>query len=119
MDLTLEDAADYLIVRIEGEWTADTMREAIKDTAKAARQRGFRLILADCRRLHAPKTEFSRFEAGQDVARYLARDFKVAVLYPKDFINQFAEDVAVNRGASMGVFSDLDEALSWLKERRR
>jgi hypothetical protein len=119
MNIVFEDATDYLIVRVEGEWTTDTMHEAIKNTAKEARKRGFQHIFADCRKLHAPETALLRFKAGQDVAQHFAHDLKLAVLYPKDLINKLAENVAVSWGAFMAVFFDLDEALSWLKEGER
>ena len=86
------------------------MGKAIKDTTKTARQYGLQHIFADCRRLNAHGKDLLRFEAGQDVAQHFAHDLKLAVLFPKDLINKLAENIAVNWGAFMAVFFDLDLA---------
>ena len=105
--LSFEEADNYLVARAEGEWTSSTLRQAIRDTANMANERGFTRVLADTRDLAAPKTEFSRFLAGEDASKYFGPFIKVAVVYPM-------ETVAVNRSANVAVFSDIDEALSWL-----
>ncbi|MBN2390526.1 MAG: STAS/SEC14 domain-containing protein [Anaerolineae bacterium] len=116
MDFSVEDADGYLMVRVQGEWTADEFGQVMREAANIAQQRGFTRILGDARELAAPKTEFARFQAGQQAVKYFGFDFKVAVVYAEEFINKFAENVAVNRGVNLRIYSSLDEAVSWLKQ---
>jgi hypothetical protein len=37
-----------------------------------------------------------------------------AIVYRKEEINRFAENVGANRGLNALMFSDMDEALKWL-----
>ena len=116
MDMSFEDADGYLIVRIQGEWTSDTLGQAIQDTANLAKQRGLTRILADLHELAAPSTEFTRFQVGQQAVKYFGFHLKVAVVYTEEFTNKFAENIAVNRGVNLRIFFNLDEAVSWLKQ---
>jgi len=113
LNLSFEESDGHLIVRVSGEWIPDSVKLGIKDVAHAAQQRGFTRVLVDAQNLSAPQTGFYRFLAGEEAARRW-RGLKVAILYPEELINKFAEDTAVNRGAVVMVLSDLDDALRWL-----
>jgi hypothetical protein len=55
-----------------------------------------------------------RFFIGEKIANELRFKVKLAVVWPKEHINRFAETVAVNRGGSMIVVDTIDAAHNWL-----
>jgi len=116
MKLTIcfEDADDYLLARVEGRWTPDSVSQGIQEMVKKARDGGHSRVLLDLRKLSAPPTDFARFRAGEQIAEMSRGILKIAAVYPEELINKFAEDTAVNRGAQFTVVADFDEAVQWL-----
>jgi hypothetical protein len=55
-----------------------------------------------------------RFFIAENIANLLRARVKLAVVWPKQHINRFAETVAVNRGSSMIVVDTIDAAHRWL-----
>lgn len=55
-----------------------------------------------------------RFFMGEAIASLLRGKVKLAIVWPKEHINKFAETVAVNRGTSMKVVDTIDAAHEWL-----
>jgi hypothetical protein len=108
-----EQADGYLLVRVQGEWTTDNIKQAIEAVSAEILNIGYTRLLVDARQLSAPRQEYDRFLAGVHIANDL-RGIDIAVLYPAELINKFVEDVASNRGARLLVVSELDEALEWL-----
>jgi hypothetical protein len=49
LDVFFEDADGYLLVRVAGEWIADTLRQKLRDIADEAVKRGYTRILMDAR----------------------------------------------------------------------
>jgi hypothetical protein len=107
----------HLDVICEGAWESGAVTEMLISIKEHATQTSHNLILLNCFKVSAPIYEFDRFLAGKDVAEILGHRFKLAVLYPKNLINKFAENVAVNRGARFFVSFDEDEALEWLHQK--
>jgi len=111
------EEAEYLLVELSGEWdnTQDGV-EAILLISERAKDRGDRRILLDRRNLSEPKTQIARYEAGVTIAKVFCPPFRIAVVLPHDELTTFGENVAVNRGATAEVFSDMGEAKRWLLE---
>ena len=113
LKLLFEEKDTHLLVVVSGQWLRDSIKQAISEVGDSARQRGFSKILIDARNLSAPKSDFERFLAGEEIALQW-RGLKAAFLYPEERIKKFTENTAVNRGAVIIVLSDMDEALKWL-----
>ncbi|MGK7885992.1 MAG: hypothetical protein AB4057_15385 [Crocosphaera sp.] len=114
MKIKFDEEQGYLAVICEGIWDPVVVKELLVSIREQGIKKSKKLILLDWFNVSLPEREFYRFLAGEDVANILHYDFKLAVLYPKNFINKFAENVAVNRGANVFVCSNKNEALEWL-----
>lgn len=114
LHVSFKDAEEYLIARFEGKWPVDSVRDKVGDIAIEAEERGHTHILLDGRTVLAPITDFRRFLIGEEIAHAFRGQFKVAAVYSPELINKFAENTAVNRGASFIVLPTFDEAVSWL-----
>ena len=111
------EEAEYLLVEVSGGvWTTQEIKEVILSISERAKERGYKRILVDRRNLSNPKTELSRFEGAQTIAKLFPYPFRFAVVYPHEKITRFGEDVAVNRLATAKAFTDIGEAKQWLLE---
>jgi len=109
------DEAEYLLVELSGEW--DDTHEGVEINhlvSERAKDRGNKLILVDRRNLSEPITQNARYAAGETIAKLFGPPFRIAFVLPHDEMTTFGEDVAVNRGATVRVFSDMEEAKRWL-----
>ena len=55
-----------------------------------------------------------RFYMGEKIAKVLGSKIKIAVVGPKEQINKFGENVAVNRGGRLFVAESFETARHWL-----
>ena len=109
------DEAEYLLVELSGEW--DNTHEGVEVihlVSEHAKNRGDKRILVDRRNLSEPITQNSRYEAGVTIAKLFRPPFRIAFVLPHGEMTRFGEDVAVNRGATAEVFSDMEDAKRWL-----
>jgi hypothetical protein len=80
-------------------------------------------ILVDINRVTGNVLFFDRFQFAEALAQYkaehgLSKVSKIALVGKEPLIdkNRFGETVAVNRGVNIKVFTDLNAALTWIKE---
>lgn len=111
---TFAGDAGFLRVTCRGAFPSATYRQMIAGTLAEADAGGYTRVLIDGRGLSAPAGEMDRFHVGVAIAEAFGSRIRVAVLFPAPFINKFAENAAVNRGADMLVVADEDVALRWL-----
>ena len=111
-----QEFEDYLRVTPRLGFEADAIKEALIQVRERASSAGLTRILVDARPIKPPESEFERYLVGKLISEHLGQPFRVAVLYPPEWINKFMEDTAVGRGASLLVCSDESEALQWLRE---
>ena len=115
-DFQLED--DLLSVRLSGKFpnerlhTSDNAFQPLIDEC-ARRQRKKALIDATTLQVRLDTMELLR--AGTDAARLARFDLRIAVIARRDMLDSLFEDVAVNRGGNVRVFTDSDIARAWLK----
>jgi hypothetical protein len=105
---------EYVRITAEPPWTTGNALAIIERAKEEARRIDIQRILFDVRRWERPATEMVRYDTGVHLAKLLASPYRVAALGQKEHVNYFAEDVAVNRGASFRVFTDEMSALEWL-----
>jgi hypothetical protein len=111
---------ELLHVSAVGTRTFKTVISIIKDILQASAQHGTPKVLVDVRALEGrlsiadafniPSSEFPKIR-DQSILR------KGAIVDLKEFEQgyKFFENVAVNRGFNIRIFSDIDEAIAWLK----
>ena len=123
MDASYQVRDNYLYVQATGEFTPDSTRLILSKLVKKASDHSFNAILGDITRvtgLEAEQTSMATlFDMGVEVAQFIPRDFKLAVLVTWEQLRdiQFGEDVMINRGATVKMTTHLDEALRWLHSR--
>jgi hypothetical protein len=72
--------------------------------------------LIDARDLQVNMDTLEMFQAGEDVVSVTSKGLRTAILAREDMLDRFFEDVAVNRGAIVKVFTDLETARDWLEK---
>lgn len=55
-----------------------------------------------------------RFFIAEKLASHIGGKLKLAIVWPEEHINKFAETVAVNRGGIINVVDTIDAAKKWL-----
>jgi hypothetical protein len=78
-----------------------------------ARRENCQYVLVDIREVSGEGSTLNRFEMGAAAAAYLV-SLRVAIIWRPEETDRFAETVAVNRGASLLVFTNEPDALAWL-----
>jgi hypothetical protein len=112
--LAFQPEERFLRVAMRGSFPSKTYRELLRAVLDQAEHFALARILLDCRGLSAPSSEMDRFNVGVAIADVFGGRYRIAILYPRELINKFTEDAAVNRGASVRVVSDEKQALQWL-----
>ena len=109
---------DYLLVTLSGAFsTAAAMKsvDALKEVCGKAGS--CTKVLFDLRVMTGEMPIFDKYKIGQYGAELLPGTIRIAMLGREDQIapDKFFENVAVNRGLTLKVFTDKQEALAWLK----
>ena len=92
----------------------DAANEALSRIRDHADDNQQHRILIDCAGLSPLQTEMVRFFTGEAIAALLRHPYKTVAILPREMINKFTENVAVNRGATFHVTHDFDAGLGWL-----
>lgn len=109
----IADAEGYLLITTGGRWGRQNALHLIDIVAAECRKRGHARALIDGTELKGRVPDFDRYVFGAHVAA-VCEGIRLAAVIREEYINKFAENVAVNRGASFFVTSSHDEALQWL-----
>ena len=113
-EISIAQADGFVRITLSGEFPRGGRRDLMLAIREAADALGATHLLVDARRMPPPLSELDRHYAGVAVAEVLGGRFRVAVLFPGEQINKFAENTAVNRGAQMLVTADEAAAMAWL-----
>ncbi len=124
IDVQAEARVGYMYVHCQGVFTLEGMLQVYEHALDAAAREGRTVALLDVRDVKGgPPTIVERYEMGVHVAKLQsdpARRIRMAVVGHEPFIDpqRFGETVARNRGAISKVFTDIDEAIAWIEQRR-
>ncbi len=107
--------ADHGFVRmtVSGPYTRARFGRLIQRVADEAGSRGIPRTLVDLTAVPLSLSTMDRYEIGVAAGRLLL-GIKVAVIATRAVVDHFAETVARNRGAVVGVFTEEAAALKWL-----
>jgi hypothetical protein len=111
---TIQNQGPYLLVKFTDPYQLDQLVELMKEVGAVCRGENLSKVLVDLHEMPGKVSTMDRFQLGVEGANIFRGLAKVAVVYRKSEMNWFAETVSKNRGASVRVFSETDEAMKWL-----
>jgi hypothetical protein len=120
MNASYEVRDDYLYMQVIGEFTPASALLILSEFVKKASDHSVNAILGDVTRVTGLDAEQASittlFDMGVAVARFIPKDFKLAILVTWEQLPDvlFGENVMINRGVTVKVTTHLDEALRWL-----
>lgn len=119
VDTTVRDGVVW--VRLDGVVRFQTMLTAVKSAAEAARANAIDRIVFDMRAGTYPAYQAAVLESARHAANVgLSAALRIAVIAQEgDPKLAFVREVAANRGAQVGTFSDEAPAIAWVNARRR
>ena len=114
--LSIQDKGSYLLVEFFGEFSVESGKFCVDRMAEACEKYRHSKVLLDCRKMTGYMPVFDRFEVavyGTTKRQQLGR---LALLNREDVMlpDNFVENVAVNRGLNMSIFTDFSLAETWL-----
>jgi hypothetical protein len=119
--ITVEE--DILFINATGTYSLTNAKNLFKLSIDNALLYTKRKILIDITAITGSIPFLDRFEFSEFLSQYKAKYSlkkigKIAVAGQEPIVDKgrFGENVAVNRGANVRVFTDIKEALIWLKE---
>jgi hypothetical protein len=110
---------DWLVVRSAGQGSAAWLMGLFQQVGKHVSKEPAAAVVIDLREVTAlPLTTTERYRVGEVVAKHWP-GVPAAVVANAPLVDpeRFAEMVARNRGVDGRVFTNMDEARAWLKER--
>jgi SpoIIAA-like len=118
MSLEIRTSAtdEYLMLKVSGLYNLTEVKSLIFLMREKGAEFGHIRVLADLRGVEQDVPGYDRFILCEYYAKEIRYTLKTAVVGPPERITGFFEDVAVNRGGNVRVFSDEQSALRWLKE---
>lgn len=113
----IENKGNYIYVKYDEPYELKKLIALMKEAMAICVDEGSQKLLVNLLDMPGKIKTLDRLEMGIQGALIFRHHFKVAVVYRKEELNLFAEDVAVNRGLNTRVFSDMDTAMEWLMEK--
>src|SRR5215510_4469250 len=111
---TCENRGSYLYVRINGPFSLKVILSAIQQAVDVCGHENLSKSLFDLRAIQESISTMDRYDMGVEVAKAIGSKIQVAAIAQSHLINRMAENVAVNRGANLKAFSDIEKAKEWL-----
>ena len=120
MDVKYEVNSGYLYVNVSGEFIFSSVKDILPEAIEKAHSHSLNKILCDLTHLKGfdaqqTSTE-TRFNVANLIADTIPINFRVVILEtPMQVIGgRFGENVMTDRGVSVKVTSNIEEALEWL-----
>jgi hypothetical protein len=110
----LEHSENYMHIDVTGQYTFEKGNKVFQQLHSLCIDNKIDKLLVSSALVEGYSSTMERFEFGELIAKYFSYKVKFALVAKKDHFDKFAENVAVNRGASFAVFLDKTEALEWL-----
>ena len=118
IELTMDSLDGVLIARAAGRVSLSDACGVFTKVCTVGAEKGSHLILVDCLSVEGELSTMERYELGRTVAEYCSSRFmtqKIATVGKPPLIDGFAARVASNRGLVAETFSELPQAVCWLK----
>jgi hypothetical protein len=112
---SFELKGNYLYLIISGDYDATDFLSYPKIIREECEEKKIFYVLLNGLLVNGTNiSTMERFFLGEEIARVLRSDIKLAVVWPKEHIDKFAETVAINRGGNIFVVDDMEKAKEWL-----
>jgi hypothetical protein len=110
------DRGSYLLVEFCGAFSIEASKQCVDRMVTACQQHRQHNVLLDCRRITGPMPVFDRFQVAEYGASQGRQVMRVALVRPAGIspTDTLVEDVAVNRGMDLKIFSEFEAAEHWL-----
>lgn len=110
----IEKRDGYVHVIYDEPYAKSVLIDLMKEAHDKCTEFGTNVLLVELSSMPGIISTLDRFELGIQGTLIFRGGYKIAVVYRKEEINRFAENVGVNRGLNTRVFDDLQEAMKWL-----
>ena len=109
---------EYVRFDYTGEFSQAAGKKCIDAMVEASSQLQISKALLDCRKMTGEIKILESFMVAQYGGKMRGFLSKTALVGREDqmFPDNFVENVAVNRGVNIKIFTDIEEAIAWLKE---
>jgi hypothetical protein len=119
-EVSIPEEGDYVLIRSYGGPSMEHLEQALHEVVKIHRERGIDKALVDSRGRELFPRVFEEFEGGILLASIVGHHVKFAVVVSHSpSAHRFFENVAVNRGAYVRFFENMESAREWLLANRR
>jgi hypothetical protein len=105
---------EYLLAEARESYSFEHFRSMIHEVAKFCSEDGLHKVVVDLRDSEGDPSTIDRYLLGNEIAAVWQYRVRGAGVAGKQSINFLMENVAVNRGANVKAFSDMQAALAWL-----
>ena len=118
--IVLESGNGEVLLQLRGMYNLSLLRHAVEEVGKCCRHTGYRRVLADARHHVGGIDVLDLHQIGEMISREIPGGCRVAVVVSEASLgmDRHLETVAVNRGVSLRLFTDCDDASRWLKKPR-
>jgi hypothetical protein len=117
-DLRIIQKDAYVRFDYTGEFSQAAGKQCIDAMVEACRWLKISKALLDCRKMTGEIEILEGFMVAQYGGKMRGFLTKTALVGREDqmFPDNFVENVAVNRGVNLKIFTDIEEAIAWLKK---
>jgi hypothetical protein len=105
---------NYLHVSVTGKYSLRGIIEILQNIKKQCAVNSIHSVLFDFSRVDGLIPFTDKYKIGEFVADNFSGKIRMAVVDKTENIDKLGENVAVNRGGRVSVFSNTDVALEWL-----
>ncbi len=105
----------YLLVEVHELYSFEMLREAVHQIAVHCKKENLNKVLVDLTNMNGDFNILDRYKIGLEIANTWERGVQVAAVAKENQVNFLVENVAVNRGSTLSVFTKIDPALKWLQ----
>ena len=107
----------YILFGFSGEFSQEAGKQVIDAMVEACTQAQISRALLDCRNMTGEIQILESFMVAKYGIKMIGSISKFALVGRQDqmFPDDFVENVAVNRGINLKLFTDAEEAVNWLK----
>ena len=114
-ELIIERKANFLYYTLSGEYDKNDFLLYPKMVVNACEKEQIYNVLINGLKVNGTNVPtMERYFIGETIAKTLGPKIKLAVVWPREHINKFTENVAVNRGIQILVVGDFETAREWL-----
>lgn len=110
----IEGRNGYLYVEYSEPYQFNNLIDLMKEVIVICETESHQKFLVNIVNMTGKVSPMERFELAMKAVPLFQHKGKYALVYRKEEINRFAENVGVNRGLNARIFSDMDEAKQWL-----